>query len=123
MTMKIDASRVCREALQRKPEDKDLGAALLYAANKVYRKRTAEVGLAVLEMVEQYAARFGKCRLDTMAEFAAGAVTIEKVHSRFGAGPRASSAECLAALAGPRAAAHEQAPAAGWAQQAATGAK
>ena len=106
--MKIAASRVCREALQRNPEDKDLGAALLYAASRLYRKQSAEVGLAVLEMIEQYAARFGKSRLEILAEFATGTVTIEKVQSRFGTSPRASSPECLAALAGPRAMAQEQ---------------
>jgi len=81
--MRINASRVCREALQQQPTDRDLGTALVYAANRIYRKRSAEIGLAVLKLIEYYAARFEKTRLEILAEFASGRVTIERVATRF----------------------------------------
>ncbi len=81
--MRIDASRVCREALQQRPTDRDLGTALVYAASKIYRKRSAEIGLAVLKLVEEYASRFEKTRLEILSEFAAGKVSIERAATRF----------------------------------------
>ncbi len=81
--MRIDASRVCREALEQRPEDRDLGTALVYAASRIYRKRSAEIGLAVLKMIEQYASRFEKTRLEVLEEFASGKVTIERAGTRF----------------------------------------
>ncbi len=81
--MRINASRVCREALEQRPEDRDLGTALVYAASKIYRKRSAEIGLAVLKMIEQYATRFEKTRLEVLEEFANGKMTIERAGTRF----------------------------------------
>ena len=81
--MRIDASRVCRVALGQQPADKDLGAALVFAANHIYRKRSAEIGLAVLKLVEQYSHRYEKTRLEILSEFAEGKVSIERVSTRF----------------------------------------
>jgi hypothetical protein len=83
ITMRIDASRVCKEALGQQPDDRDLGTALVFAANTIYRKRSAEIGLAVLKLIEQYAGRFGKTRLEVMEEIAQGKVTIERITTRF----------------------------------------
>jgi hypothetical protein len=81
--MKIDATRVCREALEQQPADRDLGTALVFAANRIYRKRSAEIGLAVLKLIEQYAGRFEKTRLEVLKELAEGKVTIERSTTRF----------------------------------------
>jgi len=101
--MRIDVSRICREALRRQPTDSELGAALLRAASRTYRRRSAQVGLAVLEMIEHYANRFGKTRMEVLAEFARGGVSIEQAGTRFGAQSGPSREESLAALTGSRA--------------------
>jgi hypothetical protein len=81
--MRIDASRVCREALEQAPTDRDLGAALVFAANRIYRRRSGEIGVAVLKLIEQYSGRFEKTRLEVAEEFGAGKVTIERASTRF----------------------------------------
>lgn len=91
--MRIDASRVCKEALEQAPADRDLGAALVFAANRIYRKRSGEIGVAVLKLIEQYAGRFEKTRLEVAQEFATGKVTIERAATRFPAVSRFSIAQ------------------------------
>jgi hypothetical protein len=100
--MRIDASRVCREALQQQPADKDVGTALVFAANRIYRKRSAEVGLAVLKLIEEYASRYEKTRLEVVAEFAEGKVSIEQASTRFAPMESAMAAGRAAGCAGPR---------------------